>query len=368
MRKVSIILLIFLVFGACKQEQNPEEIQKKIFELKDQITELQNQLDTLNEGKNLNNSIGVKVEEMKLKKLTHYITATAYIQAKEQAYVSPEMNGQIEHIYVKEGQYVKKGQILVILNANVLRSSIEEVKTGLSLANVLYKKQKALWEQKVGKELDYLQAKNRKESLEAKLKTLNAQLRMTVIKAPISGIIDEIYLKKGEMAAPGRQVINLINLSRLEADADVSEKYLPYIHKGDSVSLSFPAYPEMIIKTKINRTGNVINSINRTFKTEVNFNNQNNNIKPNMIAEITLADYTGKNFSVPSLIVKRDTKGDYLFIAIEKDGNYYTKKVYVQTSYMIGDKIVIKTGLKEGDKVITEGFNLVSNNQQVTIK
>jgi len=367
MKKISIILLILLAFGACKKEQTPEDIQKTIFEYKEKIAELQQQLDTLKNTDKLN-TLKVAVKQMKKEKVTHHIKATAYIQAKEQAYVSPEMNGQIKYIYVKEGQYVKKGQTMVVLNSSVLKSSIEELKTGLDLAKIMYEKQKTLWEQKVGKELDYLQAKNRKESLEAKLKTLNAQLAMTIIKAPISGIVDEIYLKVGEPAAPGRQVINLINLHKMEADADISEKYLPHIHVGDSVLLSFPAYPDLKIKTKISRTGNEINSINRTFKTEINFNNIENKIKPNMIAQISLADYTGENLCVPSLIVKRDTKGDYLFVAKEKDGNYYAKKVYVQTSYMIGDKIIIEKGLEEGDKVITEGFNLISNNQKVTIE
>jgi len=371
MKKINILILIVLFFGSCSEKPNSEEIQKQIFEYKEKITELQNQLDTLNKANNSNNSnssIVVKVQEMKNEKLIHFIKTTAYIKAKKQAYVSPEMNGQIKHIYVKEGQYVKKGQTLVVLNANVLKSSIEEVKTGLSLAKIIFKKQQSLWEQKIGKELDYLQAKNKKESLEAKLKTLNAQLEMTIIKAPISGIIDEIYLKEGELASPGRQVINLINLKKMEADADISEKYLPFIHAGDSVLLSFPAYPELHIKTKITRTGNEINSINRTFKTGVDFLNIKNNIKPNMIAELSLADYIGKNISVPSLIVKKDTKGDYLFTAEEKNGIYYTKKVYVKTSYLIGNKIIIEEGLKPGDKVIIEGFNLISNNQKVSIK
>ena len=368
MKKISILIIIALFLGACSEKPNSEDIQKKIFEYKEKITELQNQLDTLNDANKLKSSVAVKVIEMKNERMTHFIKATAYIKAKQQAYVSPEMNGQIKHIYVKEGQYVKKGQTLVVLNANVLRSSIEEVKTGLNLAKTIYKKQESLWKQKIGKELDYLQAKNKKESLEAKLKTLNAQLGMTVIKAPISGIIDEIYLKEGELASPGRQVINLINLKKMEADADVSEKYLPFIHAGDSVLLSFPAYPELLIKTKITRTGNEINSINRTFKTEVDFLNIENKIKPNMIAELKMADYSGDNLGVPSLIVKKDTKGDYLFVAKEKNGAFYTKKTYVKTSYMIGDKIIIKEGLRTGDKVITEGFNLISNNQKVIIK
>ncbi len=367
MRKIGILIILITVLGACKQEQNPENIQKQIFEYKEKISELQKQLDTINDNSDSDNSVLVKVQEAKPSKMIHYIKSTAYINAVEQAYVSPEMNGQIKRIYVKEGQFVKKGQTLVSLNANVIRSSIEEVKTGLELANVMYEKQKKLWDQKVGKELDYLQAKNQKESLEAKLKTLNAQLAMTVIKAPISGIIDEIYLKEGEMAAPGRQIINLINLSKMEADADVSEKYLPVVHKGDSVTLSFPAYPDIIINTKITRTGNEINPVNRTFKVTVEFKNIKNKIKPNMIGEISFADYSGINISVPSLIVKKDTKGEYLFIVKEENGKYFAKKTYVKTSYMIRDKIIIEQGLNEGDKVITEGFNLVSNNQEVKI-
>ena len=279
------------------------------------------------------------------------------------------MNGEIKHIYVKEGQFVKQGQILIRLSAAVLQSSIEEVKTGLDLATTIYNKQKKLWDKKIGKELDYLEAKNRKESLNDKLKTLNTQLGLTIIKAPFSGIIDEIYLKKGELAAPGRPVINLVNLHRMEADADVSEKYLPDIHSGDSVLLSFPAYPGADILTKVTRTGNVINSINRTFKVQVDFNNTKNEIKPNMIAQIRLADYKGNDISVPSIIVKKDTKGDYVFIARNNsNNNYVAKKVYVKTSFIIGDKLIIKKGLKEGDSVIVEGYNLVSNNQKVTIK
>ena len=367
MKKISIIILIVLFFGACKNEQTSEDIKSKIVDYNEKIFELQQQLDTLSNKKDIK-AIAVKTVDVKKQRSVHYIQATAYVKAKEQAFVSPQMNGQIVHIYVKEGQFVKKGQTWVVLNANVLKSSIEEVKTGLSLATTLYNKQKELWEQKIGKELDYLQAKNRKESLEAKLKTLNAQLAMTVIKAPISGIIDEIYSKEGEMAAPGRQVINLVNLHKMEADADVSEKYLPYIHEHDSVTLTFPAYPNFVIKTKITRTGNVINPVNRTFKVQVDFNNKNKSIKPNMIAQVNLSDYKGNDIKVSSIIVKTDTKGDYLFIAKEENGIYRAEKVYIKTSFLIGDDVIITEGLKEGDKVITEGYNLISNNQVVAIK
>ncbi len=368
MKKIIIFIIIALFFGACAKQETPEKIQSTIFDYKEKIAELQHQLDTMQNQTKTNDFILVKIDTVKKENVTHYISATAYIKAKEQAFVSPEMNGQIKHFYVKEGQFVKKGQILFSLNSSVLRSSIDELKTGLNLATTLYNKQNELWQQKIGKELDWLKAKNQKESLEAKLKTLNAQLAMTIIKAPISGIIDAIYLKEGEMASPGRQVINLVNLHRMEADADVSERYIPYIHSGDSVLLSFPAYPDIKIYTKVARTGNVINSINRTFIVQINFINEENKIKPNMIAQISLSDYKGEDICVPSIIVKKDTKGDYVFVAVKENNQYVAKKVYVKTSYLIDDKIVIKEGLNSGDKVISEGYNLVGNNQKVTIK
>ncbi len=369
MKKISLILFITIIsVGACRKEKNPEDIQNQIFEYKQKTAELQKQLKKQNKTDISEHYVNVRVDELKREELTHYIRATAYVKAKEQAYVSPEMNGQIKKIYVKEGQYVKKGQLLVTLNATVIRSSIEEVKTGLKLATVMYEKQKELWEQKVGKELDYLQAKNKKESLEAKINTLKAQLELTVIKAPIPGIVDEIYLKEGEPAAPGRQVINLVNLRKMEAVADVSEKYVPYVHKGDSVVISFPSYPGLIIKTKISRTGNVINPVNRTFKVQADFINKDNKIKPNMVAELQLSDYKGSSLAIPSVVVKKDRKGEYVFTA-EKNGDEYTaQKRYIKTSYIIGDKVMVTEGLNVGDKVIVEGYNMVVNKQKIKIK
>ncbi len=366
MKKISIILILTIFSGACNSKKSNEDIKNQIFELKEQIKQLENQLDE-DVIISKNKTLKVKIQEAKKEKVKHSFTSTGTVRSEKMAYISPEMNGQIKTVFVKEGQFVKKGQLLVKLNSELIKSSISEIKTGLSLAKVMYEKQKTLWEQKIGKEIDYLQAKNQKESLEAKLKTVYAQLRMSRISAPFSGLIDAIYSKKGEMASPGRRLIDLVNLNTMEAGAEISEKYLPFVKKGDEITVEFPTYPNWKKTAKVYRTGNIINPANRTFKVFVKIENKDKKIKPNMIAEIILSDYEGENFTVPSIIIKNDRKGKYIFIAKEENGKIISEKRYIKTGVHIENKTVIESGIIEGEKIITDGYNLVNNGMEVLI-
>jgi len=365
MKKVVAIIILSVFFGACSSEKSSEDIKNEIFEYKEKIKLLEKQLQNENVISN-SKLVKVKFVEAKKNKIKHSFTVTGGVRAENMAYISPEMNGQIKHIYVKEGQYVKKGQLLVALNSEVIQNSVRELKTGLEFAKVMYEKQKTLWEQKIGKEIDYLKAKNQKESLEAKLATLNAQLRMSKIYAPFSGIVDVIYSKKGEMATPGRALIDFVNLSTMEAGAEVSEKYLPYIKKGDAVKVKFPTYPDLTKETTISQIGNIINPANRTFKIIVKIKNADKKIKPNMIAELVLTDYVGEDIAVPSIIIKKDRKGQYVFIANNREGKFIAEKRYIETGINTGDKTVIKKGINLGEKVITEGYNLVSTGVELS--
>ncbi len=365
MKKIVTIIILTVFFGACSSEKSSEDIKNEIFEYKEKIKSLEKELHT--DKTNTDNKVlKVKTQEAKKIKVKHSFTVTGGVRAENMAYISPEMNGQIKRIHVKEGQYVKKGQLLVSLNSEVLQSSISELKTGLAFAKVMYEKQKTLWEQKIGKEIDYLKAKNQKESLEAKLATLNAQLRMSKIYAPFSGIVDVIYSKKGEMATPGRPLIDFVNLSTMEAGAEISEKYLPYIKKGDTVKVKFPTYPDLIKETTISQIGNIINPANRTFKIIVKIKNADKKIKPNMIAELVLTDYVGEDIAVPSIIIKKDRKGQYVFIANNKEGKFIAEKRYIETGINTGDKTVIKKGVSIGEEIIVEGYNLVSTGVEIS--
>lgn len=366
MKKISIILIIALFFGACSSKKTNEDIKNEIFNYKEKIKSLEKELDTSKVNSN-GSLIKVKVQKAKKTNVKHSFTSTGTVLAENIAFISPEMNGQIKNIYVKEGQFVKKGQLLISLNSAVLQSSISELKTGLDLAKIMYEKQKTLWEQKIGKEVDYLQAKNKKESLEAKLKTTNAQLRMSKIYAPFSGIVDAIYSKKGEMATPGRKLIDFVNLNTMEVVAEISEKYLPYISKGDSVTVNFPTYPNMVKKSVVFRTSNIINPANRTFKILVKINNKDKKIKAFMIAELVLSDYSGHDYSVPSIIIKKDRKGEYIFIAKMENGKSIAEKRYIKTALHTGNNTIIKEGIKNNENIIVDGYNLVNSGMEVHI-
>ena len=285
------------------------------------------------------------------------------------------MGGRIKKIYVNEGQRVKRGQLLVSLNTDVTESTIQEVKTSLELTKKLYDKQKSLWEQKIGSEMQYLEAKNSYEQTEARLKTLKAQIEMSNIRAPFNGIIDEIFQKEGELGAPGFRILQMVNLSKLKIAADVSEAYLPSITKGKTIEVSIPTYPDMKLAVPIYRAGNVINAANRTFRVEVQLVNKNEKLKPNMLAVMKINDITiDSAIIIPSNIIKKDilksTEGsfkEFLFIAEEKDNKIVANKIYVETGETYNNESVITGGLEPEQKVIVEGYNTVSTGTEVRI-
>jgi RND family efflux transporter MFP subunit len=258
--------------------------------------------------------------------------------------------------------------LLARLNTSITANTIEEVKTQLELAITLYEKQQQLWDKNIGSEVQYLQAKNNKESLESRLKTLEAQLDMAYIKSPIDGIVDLVNIEEGELAMPGFQIMQVINLSKMKIYAEVSEKYLPVIHKGDQVNLTFPTYPDLNMDVAVYRTGNVINLGNRTFPVELRIDNINKMLKPNILALMTFLDYSHDDaLVVPSIIVKKDLKGEYVYVSRNVDGVDVAKKVYISTGRSYNDESMVLEGLQEGDKVIIEGYSQVTDGTEVKI-
>ncbi len=310
----------------------------------------------------------VKVQQLKKDTFIHYFEATGNVLAVQSAYISPQANGQITKIYVEEGDHVSQGQIIAELNASVLKSSISEVETQLALAETTYKKQKELWDQKIGSEIQYLQAKTQKEALEKKLTTLNDQLTLTKVTAPFSGIVDNIQINEGEIAAPGKQICELINLNKIKVIADISESLLSKIHKGDEVKITFPDYNGKTIVSEVYRIGNIINATNRTFKVEIRFSNPNNEIIPNMIATILMKDFESDTaLTVPSIVIKKDFEKDFLFIATKENGQWIAKKRNITSGISYKDNTLITKGLSEGEYVIVEGYNMITNGSIVKL-
>ena len=369
---LAIILMIFIATACQEKTQSPKEELKT---LKTTLTKTQKRIaeleEILNNDSNKVESKTVFVDLIKIKPDTfiHYITITGSVESDNQAFISPEINGQIKRVLVKEGQRVKKGQALVILNSEITQKTINEVKTNLDLARTVYKKQKELWDQGIGSEIQYLQAKNNMESLEGRLETLQAQKRMATIKAPYDGVIDNLFQHEGEMASPGRQVLQLVNLQKLKVYADMSERYLPYVHKNDMAKVSFPTYPNLKMEVPVFRVGNIINPANRTVRIQVNIKNTDNKLKPNIISNIELQDfYSDTAIAIPSIIIKQDITGDYVFIVREEgNGKLFAEKRYVTTGVSHKAKTLILKGIRPDERIIFNGYNLVRNGSLLNI-
>ncbi len=338
----------------------------RIANIEKKIRTLQNDMSTKKEGVN---NIPVAVKEMEPEAFNHYFTVFGSVEADKYGKISPEMGGKVEAIHVEEGQSVKKGDLLVTLNSDAIQQQISGIKSNLEFATQNYDKQKALWDQKIGSEIQFLQAKTAKEGLEAQLDALKAQLQMTELRAPYDGIVNKIYPKKGEMAGPQMPVIEFVNLSKITVRAQISENYVSSVKKGQHVEVTFAALPNVKLDLPINRVSDVINPKSRTFEIELNFDNKNNEVKPNMVSTIRVNDFSADSaFVIPSLVIKRDITGDYVYLASQKDGKTVVAKRAVKIGLSYRDESMINSGLKTGDKVIVKGYNLVSTGIPVSIK
>ncbi len=370
--KIFTLLSLVLLLGACDMN-SPKSIETQIKKKKDQVEKINDQI-TLLEEKLLTDSssevkyrVPVSSKELQPESFKHFIEITGKLEAEKDAFISPEMNGQIETIHVMEGQAVNKGQLLVSLNTSLIESSIREVKTGLELANKYYQKQKELWDQGIGSEMQYLEAKNAREQAEARLATLNVQLDMARVKAPFSGVVETIIRKEGELAIPGVQLVQLISLENLKLYGNLSERYINSISKGDHVIIVFPDVGGLTVSAPIFRVGNLIDDASRTFRIEVKINNKNKSLKPNMYSVIHINDFSSSSaLVVPSVSIKQDIKGNYLYIADAKD--LKARKRYIETGLSYKDQTMITKGVFEGEKVIVKGFAQVSDGMDIELR
>lgn len=345
------------VEGTKEKEAQLVQYKQELHELTQKINALEKELQ---DGKEIE-YVNVKVTEIQPQLFEHFIEVTGNVEADQEVNVSAEGSGKIIDILVKEGQRVEKGTALAILNTEILDQTISELKIGLDLATTTFERQKNLWEQKIGSELQYLQAKSNKESLESRLESLQAQKDMTIVKSPVSGVVDVIYQKKGEIASPQMPFAKVVNIEKVKIYAEVSESYLTKLDRGDEVVVNFPALNKQVVAS-IDLIGNYINPNNRTFRIRINLDNRSNMIKPNLLSIVKIRDYVAKDaIVVPSLLVKQDFKGEYTFVS--KDG--IAEKVYVKTGVSNNNMVEVLEGLNASNLVISEGYNQVVSGTHV---
>ena len=271
--------------------------------------------------------------------------------------------GTVATIALKVGDKVSPGTVLAELENSVYKKTLAELESTRDFTNTLYLKQKALWDQNIGTEIQFLQAKNGLESIDRKMATVRQQLEMLRIKSPINGTVDAMDLKVGQAFAPGLPGLRVVNFSKLKIQADVAEAYISKVKKGDFVEVYFPDLKSSV-KTSISYAGKVIDPINRTFRVEVNISSNTASLYPNQVAIVRIADYSSPNaFTLPLAIVQNTPEGSYLFLA----ENGIAKKQMVKPGLNYAGKLEVLEGLKAGDKVITSGYQDLVDGQKINL-
>lgn len=345
--------------------QQLQQYKKEFAELRLKIEALEKELAT---NDNLNGAVRVQVTELVPQKFERFIEITGRVEAEEDVQVSPESIGVIEELLVREGQRVTKGQTLAVLNTEALKRALDELKIQHDLATVTYNRQKNLWEQNIGSEMQLLQARSAMEALQKRIESTQAQINLAVIKSPVNGVIDVVYQKKGEIGSPQVLFARIINSSSIRVYADVAESYLPKIKQGDKAMVFFPALGREVEAT-IYRIGSSIDPNNRTFSIRVNLNNPDGMIKPNLISTIRLRDYSNSDaIVVPNILIKEDFRGKYTFIAEENGGQLVARKVYVTPGVNNNNRTEVIEGLQAGMRIISEGYVQVADGTPLNVQ
>jgi RND family efflux transporter MFP subunit len=295
----------------------------------------------------------------------HYIDVQGRVDGDQNTTISARAMGPVIRVLVKTGDMVRTGQVLAELDAEIVKRQMDDLKLSLKFATEVYNKQKALWEKEVGTEIQYLTAKNNKESLEQKLNTLNENLDMYSIKSPINGSIDEVFAKIGQNIAPGMPCFRVVNFNNLKAKADVAETYASQIRVGNLVKLMFPDIENKEVVSSISFTSRVINQMNRTFTIEATLPTGKDFI-PNMICVFKVMDYQSKNaLVVPVNTIQKTENNSYVVVAQIVNGKQAALKKEVKIGKIYQDKAEIISGLKAGDILITTGCQDLNDNDLI---
>lgn len=302
----------------------------------------------------------------------HYLELQGNVKTKQNVLIYPEMAGTLEEVYVQDGQRVEKGQLLAKIDDGGLSSQLEQLRTQEELSKTTFERQKRLWEQNIGSEIQYLQAKANYEAQQNAVKQLQSQLGKAAIRAPFTGIIDDVIKDEGTVVSPGpgSEVFRIVNLSDMYIDVEVPERYLGSVSDGKEVKVFFPVLGDSL-DTRVRNTGNFINPNNRSFTAEIPVPNKGGAIKPNLTARVQINDYTNQEaLLIPQSIISENAEGEqYVYVAENTEGEsyYQARKSIITTGRTQGAMVEVLSGLSPGELVIREGARSVKDGQKVEI-
>lgn len=343
------------------------ELDAKQQELANQIKELQAEIKKLDP---LEKVPLITTFQVKKDTFTHYLELQGNVTTKQNLVIYPEYSGVLTRVYVTEGQRVSKGQTLAKIDDGGLSQQAAQLQIQADLAKTTFERQERLWNQKIGSEIQYLQAKSNYEAQQKAVSQLNQQISKTVVKAPFSGVIDDVISEQGSVVSPGQSMLfRIVNLSDMYVETDVPERYLTNVTKGKDVEINLPILGKTV-NGKIRQAGDFINPANRTFKVEVSLPNKDKTVKPNLTAKLKINDYTNQEaILIPLSIISENAEGEqYVFtISDKEDTKANAKKVIIETGKTQGDYIEVLSGIKDGDEIIDEGARSVRDGQKVKI-
>jgi len=365
------VLFVFILLTGCSNTSldkgaQLEKLKADQSALAKQISKLEKEISLANPSVSTSKSKDVGVQEITPRKFDHYLQTQGKIDSEDNIVVSAKSMGVITQVFVREGDQVSKGQTLAQIDNTLMIRSIEELKAGLELANTVYDRQKNLWDQKIGTEVQFLQAKNNKESLEKRLATMNEQLDMTRIKSLINGTVDAVNVKVGENAAPGAPAFRVINTDKLKVIAGVSEAFITSIKKGNKVMVEIADTGKKIEST-VSFVGRNIDQLSRTFPVEVALPTSED-LRPNMTAVIRVIFHSEPAALCVPVNVVQNINGEKVVYIIETIGTQQVaRRKVVEVSGVYSNLAEIKTGIKSGDKVITVGYQGLNDGEFVKI-
>lgn len=372
---ITLVLGLLLGLSACGGEESGESLAQKRKQLEKlqgervtldtKIADLEKEIGKLDTVEREIPPVPVKVSPLSLSSMNHYLEIQGSVESNRNVMVSPKMSGVITRIYVREGEYVSAGKVLAQLDDAVLKASRGELETQTALAKTIFEKQKRLWDQEIGTEIQYLQAKNNYEALQKRIASLDEQIAMSRITSPISGTVDEVLPNVGEMATPGMPVFRVVSPSDLSLTAKVSESHAPYVKRGDVVKVYFPAIDKSY-NAKVSTVGQSIDPISRTFEVKVKLP-ADKQIKINMYGKMAINDRNLEDVIVtPVDVLQKGATGNYVYIAEDQNGKWFARRRNVDMGLSYENKAEIVSGLKAGDRLITEGYKEVSDGQVVS--
>ena len=345
------------LFTSCSKPDKKTELadlksQQKETEIK--IKALEKELGT---GKKVEATpITVSVTPLQAQSFKHFVEAQGVVTSKNIVQITPQMGGSLTGIFMVEGQAIKKGQLVATVDNSVMKESLAEINNQLDLAVILYNKQKTLWDQQIGTEVQFLQAKANKEALEKRIVTIQTQMGMSKVYAPISGTVEMVRQKVGEMGMPGAPIAQIVNVGDLKVTAKIGDTYVGSVKRGDAITVKFPDINKEL-NARISVVDALIDPSSRTFGIEANIPNLGGSLKPNQVAVININDLSKANsLIIKQNLIQKTEGGDLVYVAVVENGKKIARAKKVKTGISYNGDVEVMEGLTAGDNVITQGY------------